>query len=221
MEIPVFKAERRMETGTRAARKLRLQGMLPVIIYGHEEAPEAVSLVRHDVEVALAHEARTLEVELGGAVKQYLIKDVQYDNLDHIPVHLDLTRVSLDERVTVRVGIELRGTPRGVAEGGVLDQLLPDLEVECRVTDIPETFRPLITELGIGEALMVKDLGLPAGVQAVVDGEEIVAVVRALVEIEEPEPVTEGEEESAEPERIGRVRKEEGPAGQEEGSSSR
>lgn len=214
METLTLKAESRTALGTRAARLLRAGGRLPAVIYGHGEPPETVSLARHDVEVALAHGARTLQVELAGNTRQYLIKDVQYDHLDHEPIHLDLTRVDVDERVTVRVGIELRGVPKGVSEGGVFDQHMADIEVECLVTEIPETLHPVVTGLGLGDSLLVKELEFSPGVAALADPEERVASVRALVEAAEPEPVEEAEEEAEEPERIGRVRKEEGGAGE-------
>ena len=209
MENMTLKAESRTSLGTRAARALRDEGRLPAVIYGHGEPPEAVSLARHDVEVALGHGARTLQVELGGEAKQYLIKDVQYDHLDHEPIHLDLTRVDVNERVTVRVGIELRGVPNGVSEGGVLDQHMADIEVECLVTEIPDTLHPVVTDLGLEDSLLVKDLELPPGVESLADPDERVATVRALMAAAEPEPTEEVEEATEEPERIGRARKEE------------
>lgn len=209
MENMTLKAESRTSLGTRAARALRDEGRLPAIIYGHGEPPEAVSLARHDVEVALGHGARTLQVKLGGEAKQYLIKDVQYDHLDHEPIHLDLTRVDINERVTVRVGIELRGVPNGVSEGGVLDQHMADIEVECLVAEIPDTLHPVVTDLGLEDSLLVKDLELPPGVESLADPDERVATVRALMAAAEPEPTEEVEEATEEPERIGRVRKEE------------
>jgi large subunit ribosomal protein L25 len=210
MDIPVLKAQPRTTKGTKAARAMRAEGTLPLVMYGHGEPPEMAALSRHDFELALSRGARMLNVEMSGATKPYLIKDVQYDHLDRVPIHLDLARVDLDERVTVWVGIELRGVPKGVAEGGILDQLMPDLEVECKVTDIPNVLSPLVTELGVGDSLLVKDLNLPEGVIPTADGNEIVALVRALAEVEEP-AAEEGVEGAvtAEPERIGRVRKEE------------
>ncbi len=204
----IIKAEPRSSAGTRSARALRQAGQLPVIIYGHGEAPESVAMPLHDVENSLAHGARMLQVELGGNTQQYLIKKVQYDHLGTTPVHVDLTRVALDERVKVRVGIELRGVAKGVSDGGVMEQHLADMEVECLMADIPETLHPFITHLELGTSLLVKDLELPDGVVAMNDPDERVATVRALVEEAEPEPAEEGDEASVEPERIGRVRKE-------------
>ncbi len=203
----VLKGERRNGVGTRLSRALRAEGRVPAVVYGHGETPETLSLNLHDVVMGLTRGARTFEVEMGGQKNQFLIKEVQYDHMDTTPIHLDLTRVDMNECVTVRVGIELRGTPKGAADGGILDQHVADIEVECLVSKIPETLHPLITELGVGESLLVKDLELPEGVKATLDPEERIASVRAKA-AESDEDSEEGEEgDSAEPERIGRVRK--------------
>lgn len=207
MELETLTATKRDERGTRVSRKLRAAGRLPAVIYGHGEDPEHISLAQHDVEVSLAHGARTLDVKLGGKTTQYLIKEVQYDHLDATPIHLDLARVDLDERVKVMVSIELRGVPKGVTEGGVLDQMLQEIEVECRVTDIPDTLHPFVTELLVGDALLVKDLELPPGVTPLADGGDRVAMVKALAIAAEPEAEGEEGEETQQPEMIGRVKK--------------
>ena len=207
MEKTKFKAEPRKSAGTLSARALRASGRLPVIIYGHGEPPESVSLVQHEVEVALDHGARTLDVEVGGEAKQYLIKAVQYDHLDCDPIHMDLARVDMHERVTVRVGIELRGIAKGVSDGGVVDQHLADIEVECLVSEIPETLHPIITGLALGESLCIEDLELPPGVVATGDSNEKVVSVREVAEEVEPEEEAEPTEGDAQPEVIGRVAK--------------
>ena len=210
METMTLACESRSDLGTRATRQLRKTGRLPVVAYGHGEAPETFSLVQHDVEVALAHGIRMMKLDVGGKVQLFLIKDVQYDHFDHLPIHMDLTRVDLNERVTVRVGIELKGVPKGIADGGILDQLMPDIEVECLVTDIPDTLHPVVAELGVGDFLLVKDLVLPTGVTATADGEDRVAMVKILATAAEDEETPESEEEkSDQPEMIGRVRKDE------------
>ena len=215
MEETALRGETRTATGTRAAQALRATGKLPAVIYGHGEKPESITLEQHEVEVALAHGARTLEVQIGKKKKPYLIKEVQYDHLATTPIHLDLARVDLTELVRVRVGIELRGTPKGVADGGILDQVMADLEVECTVTAIPDTLHPLVTDLGLGDSLLVKDLELPEGVSALADPEDRVATVKVLAihEEESETPDQESEESSEEPERIGRVRKDDEDAG--------
>jgi len=209
MEIPTLKAEKRVGTGTRRSRLVRSGGRLPAVVYGHGEAPENFTIDSHDTVVALKHGARTLQLEVAGQKKQFLIKEVQYDAFGATPIHLDLMRVDLNERVRVKVAIELKGTPKGASEGGILDQVMSDLEVECLVTQIPDTLHPAVTHLGILDALLVKDLVLPPGVTPLAAPDERVAVVRKLGETPTETPVVEGEATEAEPERIGRVRKDE------------
>jgi large subunit ribosomal protein L25 len=209
MESMTLKAAPRQTVGTRVTRRLRESGMLPAIIYGHGEPPMAITLSNRDVEFALDHHQRSLKVEIEGETKQYLIKEVQYDHLGQSPIHLDLARVDMHELVQVVVGIELRGIPKGVAEGGVLDQNLAEIEVECVMTDIPDTLRPLVTHLGLEEFLSVKDLEVPPGVKVLTPGDERVCTVRPLVEEPEVEAEAgEGEEGTAEPEVISRGKKE-------------
>ena len=210
METTTLTCEPRPKTGTKAANQLRAGGKLPVIVYGHGEKPENFALDHHDVVVALARGVRMVKMEVGGKLQAFLIKEVQYDHLDHQPIHLDLTRVNLDERVTVRVGIELRGTPKGAHEGGILDQLMPDIEVECLVTAIPDVLRPVVTELDVGDALCVKDLTLPDGVRPLADGEERIAIVKQLATAAHEDEDEEGEGgEEVQPEVIGRAKKDE------------
>jgi large subunit ribosomal protein L25 len=209
MEVTTIKGTPRGQQGTRACRALRAEGRLPGVMYGHGEPTESVLFDQHDVEVALAHGARTLQVELKGSVKPYLIKEVQYDHLYNTPIHLDLARVDLTERVRVRVGIELRGVPKGVSEGGVLEQIMGGIEVECLVTDIPDTLHPFVSHLQLGQTLLVKDLTLPPGVKALANPDDRVATVRELAEAPVKVEAVEGEEKPQEPERIGRIRKEE------------
>lgn len=213
MEIAKITAQPRTTRGTRASKALRETGALPAIMYGHGQPPEAVTLQEHEVEVALIHGARTLEVELNGKSNRYLIKEVQYDHLGIAPIHVDLARVDIHEKVQVTVGIELRGVAKGLSEGGTLEQLVMELDIECTVSDIPSTLHPLINDLGVGDVLLVKDLELPPGVVALAEPEERVALVRAMVEEPEEEEGEASEASSAEPERIGRVREEDKGSG--------
>ena len=206
MEMGILKGARRSRVGTIYARRLRAGGQLPAVIYGHGQDPEAIALPAHDVQVHLAHGAHVLQVDLDDRPSQYLIKAVQYDHLGTTPIHLDLMRVHVNEVVTVQVGIELWGTPRGASDGGILEQLLNELEVKCLVAQIPETLHPNVSHLGVGDSILVSDLELPEGVTPAVDGDAKVATVRLLAE----EVEAEGEEaKAAQPEVIGRAKKEE------------
>jgi len=124
-----------------------------------------------------------------------------------------LMRVDADERVTVKVGIEFRGEPHGLHEGGELIQVLTDLEIECPLLDIPEALKVPVDHLGVGQALRVGEIELPEGVTTPLNPDDIVATVRAKrggLATEEAEPEAAAEEGGAEPEVIGRTAKEEG-----------
>ncbi len=191
-------------------RRVRAEGWLPGIIYGHKQDPVAVLLPTKELVRVLRQGAHVLTVNLGGGSEQVLVKEVQFDALGSEPLHVDMARVDLNERVTVTVPIVLRGTPKGAAEGGVLEQILGEVEVECVVTQIPESIRVSVAELGLGEALHVRELPLPEGMEATVDGETVVAVVRELGEApEEEEAAAAGEAGPMEPEVIARRKAEE------------
>ena len=89
-------------------------------------------------------------------------------------IHVDMARVDLNERVKVMVQIVLRGTPKGATEGGVLEQVLAEMEVECVVTQIPESLRVNVADLGVGQALHLKDVPLPEGTVATGDPDTVV-----------------------------------------------
>ena len=206
MEITTLPAERRELVGTRVSRLLRDRGMLPGIIYGHGEEPEAFAVPVQEFILSLRGGVRLLGLKLDGKESQYLIKEVQYDHLQKSPIHLDLARVDMHEKVKVAVSIELRGTPKGVADGGVVEHLMDAVEVECLASNIPAALHPSVVHLGIGDALLIKDLDLPEGVVPVADLETKIALVRVLAEQpEEEEPEEGAETDAAEPERIGRV----------------
>ncbi|NOS99041.1 MAG: 50S ribosomal protein L25 [Phycisphaerales bacterium] len=214
MEVPILKCERRTRLGTHYTRRLRAKGQLPGIIYGHGEAPEAFSVEAHALQLHLDHGARVLNLEMEGQTKACLIKDVQRDHLDRDPIHVDMARVNLDERVRVEVAIELRGTPKGVEHGGILELMKDTVLVECLAMNIPDTFHPTVTELEVGDVLHVKDLKLPEGVVILDDPNERLAMVRALAAEVDAATVV-AEEGAPEPERIGRVAPTEEAEGEE------
>ena len=206
MEQTTLKATRRDALGKKPARRERAAGQIPAVVYGHGEAPESISLNAHDALLELQHGARVLEVELGGKRAQLLVKDVQYDHLGTHPIHLDLMRVDLTEKVRIKIGIELRGTPAGIAAGGVLENPTAEVEVECVVTQIPDAIPASVKHLNIGDVLLAKDLQLPPGVVLITDPDERIAAVRVLAE--EAAPAATGEE-PIQPEVIGRVKTDE------------
>ena len=198
----------RSELGSRANKRLRDSGFIPGVIYGHKEAVVPVTLPKKEVVNHLNHGTHLFDLALDGKNEKVLVKEVQYDHLGMEVLHVDFARVSLDERVEVTVPLELKGEPKGEADGGVLQQIVAELEIECVVTDIPDVITHNVSEMAIDDVVHIKDLKLPPGAKALQDEDLIVATVKEIAE-EAPAEAAEG---AAEPEVIGR-KPEEGEEG--------
>jgi large subunit ribosomal protein L25 len=210
MEIATIQGETRKTGGHHQNERLRRRSLVPAVIYGHNQPPETVALSLHDTVLALTHMRHVIKVQLGGQETQYLIKDVQYDHTQQTPIHVDLMRVDVNERVRVKVPIELRGTPKGTAEGGTLVHVLSELDVECLLLQIPDVLRARVDHLDLNEMLHVRDIAVPADVKVLHNPEDIVAVVHpprgtetaegvpaeAAEGAAEPEVITKGKEEA-------------------------
>src|SRR3981081_4369353 len=140
-QTATISAKPRSALGSRANKRLRDAGHLPGVIYGHKEAVVPVTLPKKDVVNHLNRGAHLFDIQLDGKSQKVLIKEGQYDHLGMEVLHVDFARVSLDEKVEITVALELRGTPKGEEDGGVLQQVLNELHVECLVTDIPNIIR--------------------------------------------------------------------------------
>src|SRR5215213_5312870 len=164
-----LKAEPRSALGSRANKRLRDSGFIPGVVYGHKEAVVPVTLPKKELSTHLSHGAHVFDLSLDGRAEKVLVKDVQYDHLGIEVLHIDLARVSADERVEVTVPLELKGTPKGEDEGGVLQQIMAELEIECLVTDIPSVIIHNVSEMKLDDVLHIKELKLPPGVKALQD----------------------------------------------------
>lgn len=196
-------------TGTRAARKIRAQGRVPAILYGHKQDPVPFSLTNEDVALMLKKQAHLTQLNLGGTTELAVVRDVQWDYLGKQIIHLDFMRVSADEQVEAEVAIELHGTPVGLSEGGRLEQLMRSLTIKSRPTAIPNHVTIEVGGLHVNQSLHVRDLKamLPEGVVTEMDeGLLVVHVVEKTTgsgaEIAEEGEEAEGEEgaEGAKPE---------------------
>jgi len=207
MEILELKAEKRTTKGSKAARKLRESGQIPAILYGHKEDNIMLSLKDTDFMRLLQTRTRMIWLAFDNKKESALIKDVQHDNLYDGIVHVDFSRINLDERVKLRVSIELYGEPVGVKDGGILTNAMKAVEIECLPAVIPEKIKVNIASLGLGKALHVRELPQVEGIRYLQDPEAVVASVhqisaeKAVPEEEllaEPEVITkkpkEGEE---------------------------
>jgi large subunit ribosomal protein L25 len=192
----VLKAEMRKELGSKRASKLRLAGRIPAIVYGHGQKPEAVTLDAHDFAEGIHHGHRLFDVEMEGKKEKLLVKDVQYDYLGRKIIHADLIRVDLSEKVRVQVRLAFKGTPAGSHEGGLLEEHLDRIEIECTVTDIPESIDVSVKGLKVGDSLHARDIQLPPEVKLITDPNAlliachmpVVAAVEATAEAAAAEP---------------------------------
>jgi large subunit ribosomal protein L25 len=183
----VLKAEVRRNHGSKDAARLRKQGQIPAIVYGHKKEPIAISLDARSFIEELHRGRRLMNIQLGDGHETMLIKEVQYDHLGKEIIHVDLMRVDVTEMVRVAVPIELKGTAKGTHEGGMVEVHTASVEVECRVTDIPERISVSIKDMALGDALHAKDLQLPEGVKLVSSPELLLATCHLVAEVKTTE----------------------------------
>lgn len=189
-----LKAEVREHTGSKSAAHVRKENRIPAIVYGHKKEPVAVSLDRHDFTEGVHHGLRLLDVQIKSKRETVIVKDVQYDYLGKSIIHADLMRVSASERIKVNVPIELKGTAKGTHEGGIIEEHLDHLEVECKVTDIPESIVVRVTDIGVGDNIHACEIEMPEGIKLLTDGDalvaacHLVAAAKSAEEVEEEEP---------------------------------
>ncbi len=165
MAISSLKGEMRSDVGKSVAKKLRAAGRVPAIYYGRGEQPIALTMNAKEIET-LIHGASganvIVDLLVSGAAaadRKALIREIQRDPVVGNILHLDLQHISLTERITVEVPIELIGTPTGVKDGGgILEHLLREVEIECLPTDIPTHLEADVSLLNIGDSLHVSDL---------------------------------------------------------------
>jgi large subunit ribosomal protein L25 len=170
--------EPRSGAGSRAARKLRKNGRIPAIIYGHKEAVVPVSVDAKELHRAIVlQHARVLDLKVGGKSETVLIRELQWDHLGSEMVHVDFARVSKDERVRVTVPVKLKNAPKSMG-GGVLDQPFHQVHIECLAIAIPDDITIDITNLTMGQPIHVSDLQLPEGVKVLEAPEGVVVQLK-------------------------------------------
>lgn len=175
--------EPRQPGGSRSAKKLRKQGKIPAVIYGHKKDPVHVVVDEEAFSRAvLIQHARVLDLTIGSKPEKVLIRELQWDHLGSTMMHVDFVRVDANERMKVTIPVKLKNSPK-VTGGAVLDQPLHTLHVECLVIAIPDDITIDITDLTLGQPIHVSDLTLPEGVK-VLESREMVVVQLKLPGIE-------------------------------------
>lgn len=205
---PTIKGEPRDRTGTKYAARLRREGKIPAVIYGHKQANAHVAIDWEQFTEVLHAGRHLVDIALdNGSTETCLIKDVQFNHLGDDAIHTDLTRVDLSEEVQVSVPIELKGedSAPGLKQAHVLlEHSLTELEVLCRADAIPDNVIVDISGLDVEDSITVGDLTLPPGVASQTADDMLVVAIRYSRMEEEEEMEGEAEvAEGAEPEVIG------------------
>jgi large subunit ribosomal protein L25 len=202
-----LKAERRSATGRSEARKLKARGVVPAVIYGAKDKPQPLQLSERDISAMLSHasgENILVELEIDGdqSGRLALVQEIQHSPVRGDVLHIDFHAVSMDEKIHAEVPVEGIGTANGVKNfGGLLEQNLRALAIECLPRDLPDRIVVDVSALNIGDSIHVRDLQLPPGVTTrvqldltafsvlapAVEEEPVAAVATAA----EPEVITE------------------------------
>ena len=162
-ETHTLKAKKRDRTGSRYSRRIREQGGLPAVVYGHKQGPVSITLDAKET-IRLIHEnerVNTLDDE-GGETETVLLRDLQFDYLGTNIVHCDFARVDLNERVNVRVKIELVGEAKGLKKSRTsIIHSVSELELECTVTNLPESVEVDVSDMDVGDVIHASEVKLP------------------------------------------------------------
>jgi large subunit ribosomal protein L25 len=196
----ILKVSDRKEKGKGFARRMRMSGMIPGVLYGKNKPPRPLTMNPKELYKAVSTEAglnalihlKFLESDGASEETTVLVKDLQIDSLRRVYLHADLLRVDQMDEVKVEIPLQLVGKAKGVKEGGIIQQTRRELEVFCRAGAIPDEITIDITELDIGDAFHLQEITLPEGVRpttkqnvvlvsCVVPEEEVVEEVPAEV----------------------------------------
>jgi large subunit ribosomal protein L25 len=230
---PTLEVDARPERGTRATRRLRRDGFVPGVVYGGTGQEDAVSfkvnarVLRH----VLVDGSALIDLKVDGKTLPVIVKDRQLDPVRDELIHIDLLEVRLDEKIQTQVGVQIEGVEEapGVKEGGVLEHVTHQLNIEALPTAIPEAIVVDVSGMEIAATMHLSEVPAPEGVEFLDDLEEtIIATVVVPTEVEEPEEIEEetelvGEEAEAEAAAEGATGEEaaaEGEAAAEEAEAS-
>lgn len=176
-------AKSRSTTGKGVARKLRAAGQVPAVIYGHAREPQPLSLDAHELTLLLErvpYQSTVIELAIEDGVSRTLIREIQRHPYKRQIVHVDFQELVAGEKVSVKVPIHFVGVPEGVRTGGgVLDQIMHELEISVDPSDIPARIELDVTALTIGHSIHAGEVPLPEGVELLSDGDATVCVCAA------------------------------------------
>ncbi|MEQ1872564.1 MAG: 50S ribosomal protein L25 [Ilumatobacteraceae bacterium] len=175
-------AQLRTTSGSPAARRLRAEGHIPGVLYGHGMSPLSVTVERRELRLALSGPAGSntvLSLEVGGKSYPAVVKEMQRHPVKRAVHHIDFLQVNMDEEITFSVPLHLVGEAKAViAEGALVDKSVETIDVRCTPNDMPNSFEVDITNMQPHEVIRLSDLTMPKGVTPL--GEPDMAIVTTL-----------------------------------------
>lgn len=204
-------AQPREERGKNAMRRLRSEGLVPAVLYGHRDETRTLTLRAQELDKLLASisvENTIIDLTIdGGRPVQTLVREVQRHPAKRVVQHIDFLLIHAGEKISLEIPVRLHGSPIGVRDnGGILQEVLREIHVECLPRDIPEAIDIEIGDLDIGGAVHVRDVSIP-NVKILNDEDLVIASVMPPTVAALPEDEG-GEEAAGEPEVIGRAEEE-------------
>ena len=177
-----LKAQSRQDTGKNVTRKMRAAGRIPAVVYGHGEETRMLSVDAHEVDILFkrVHWENTiidLDIEGEKAPVRTLVREVQAHAHRPFIFHVDFQQIHAGEQLHVQVPVRLIGNAPGLKHGGVLMQTITDLTVICTPDNIPESIDVDISGLEINDAIHLRDITLPEGVEAEIDADSTICSV--------------------------------------------
>ena len=202
-EVVEAQAREESSRGKNEARRLRAKGRVPAVVYGARKPTVAISVDPKQITRILQSESghnTIFELQLNGDKGQVMIVDWQYDPMKDKLLHIDLKRIAMDERIKVQVPIHTVGEAAGVKQqGGILDQVLREVEIECLPGDIPTHVDADVSELVFGKVLRVADLKFAPAIKVLTDPNQTVAHITSVKEEVAPTPEAVAAEAAAAP----------------------
>src|SRR5437899_8828452 len=187
-----LKAELRTSVGRSAVRKLKARGIIPAVIYGGKDKPQPLQVAARDINAMMSHasgENVLVELEIAGekSNRAALVQEVQHSPVRGDIVHVDFHAISMDQMIQAEVPLEPTGTAVGVKTfGGLLEQSLRSLAIECLPGDLPDRITVDVSQLNIGDSIHVRNIQFPHGVTAKVQPDLTAFSLLAPVVVEEP-----------------------------------
>lgn len=165
----------RENLGSRASQRLRAEGVVPAVLYGHKEDALSLAVPAEQVRKALGHNAKVVNLD-GAASGQAVIQAIQWDTFHRHLLHIDLLRVDAGEKVHVNVPLELKGEAPGSNEGGVVELMIHSIDLEAAPASIPEVLHVSVEDLHLGGSLTAGQItDLPEGAELQTPADTVVA----------------------------------------------